>query len=312
MANNALREHKQSEIDPGKHETKVNHNQGGEALALKIIIQTTSAEPDIRGIVGDQDQDTDGDLIGEIREEDEEDSNAMMQEHFPELGFSPFIDDMINQSVEMPAELNLIEEHSMGEIGDNGGIFIDVTALGVTSEVSGEEKGIVEKDISQNAGEGIVDDVHEPGGSLEGSGGSFFFSGVLYGVHLGLQPRSEELDAKIFVDEESKSGDSSKLKVINREFGDLSKVGVVMEVVDEIESVYTPGDETVEEDLEDDFPALEFSNILQDGVKVKLGLLLALGDLRGGDGLGLIHGNFGVYLFFYKFKKENWDVQFIV
>jgi len=142
-----------------------------------------------------QHQDTDWDLIGEIREEDQEHSNAMMQEHFPELGFVPFGGNVVDQSMEMPSKLNLIEEHAIGEVRDDRGVFIDVTALGVTSKIGGEEEGIVEKDIGQNASERIVEDVHEPNGTLLGSGFSVFFGGVLCGVHLGLQPGSKELKA---------------------------------------------------------------------------------------------------------------------
>jgi len=204
--------------------------------------------------VSGQHQDTDGDLIGQIREEDQEHSNAMMQEHFPELGFMPFGGNVVDQGVEMPSKLNLVEEHAIGEVGDDRGIFIDVTALGVTSEIGGEEEGIVEKDIGQNASEGIVEHVHEPDGTLLSSGLSVFFGGVLCGVHLGLQPGSKELKAEMLIDKEDQSWDSSELEVVNGELGNISEIGVVVEVVGKVQSVYTPADESVEGNLEDFFP----------------------------------------------------------
>ncbi len=109
-----------------------------------------------------QDQDTDGDLVAEIREEDEEDSDAMMEEHFPEFGLLPFIDDVVEEGVEMPAELDLVEKDTVGEVGDFRGVFIDISALAGTSEVSWEEEGIIEKNIGHDGCEAVVKHVAEP------------------------------------------------------------------------------------------------------------------------------------------------------
>jgi len=253
--------------------------------------------------MGDQDQDSDWDLVAEIREEDEEHSNAMVEEHFPEFGLLPFIDDMVEEGVEMPAKLHLIEKDTIGEVGDFGGVFIDISALSRTAEVSWEEEGIVEKNIGHNACETVVNDVTEPGSALLGSLSLILFSGVLDGIHLGLQPGGEELEAQMLICEKDHCGDDGELEVVNGELLDAGKVGVVVEVVDEVESVYTIDDETVEEGLEDNFPPFELNDLLQDEVDVKLAFLLALGDLVVGDRLRcLLHEkglkNFGDKIFF--------------
>jgi hypothetical protein len=239
--------------------------------------------------VGDQDQDADWDLVAEIREENEEDSNAMMEEHFPEFGLFPFIDDVVEEGVEMPSELHLIEKHSVGEVGDFRGIFIDISALAGTSEVSWEEEGIIEKNIGHNACESVVDDIAQPGSALLGSLSLVLFSGVLDGIHLGLQPGSEELKADMLIYKEYHGGDDGELEVVNGELLDAGKVGVVVEVVDEVESVDTIDDEAVEEGLENNFPAFELNDLLQDEVDIKYAFLLGLGHLVFRDRFRVLH-----------------------
>jgi len=115
------------------------------------------------------------------------------------------------------------------------------------------------------------------------------FSGVLDGVHLGLQPGGEELEAKMLISEKDHGGDDGELEVVNGKLLDAGKVGVVVEVVDEVESVYTIEGESVEEGLEDDFPPFELDDLLQDEVDIKFAFLLGLGHLVTWDRLGRLH-----------------------
>ncbi len=93
----------------------------------------------------------------------------------------------------------------------------------------------------------------------------------------------------MLISEKDHGGDDGELEVVNGKLLDAGKVGVVVEVVDEVESVYTIEGESVEEGLEDDFPPFELDDLLQDEVDIKFAFLLGLGHLVTWDRLGRLH-----------------------
>jgi len=98
-SNDADRESKESEEDPGKDKQNITDILERLVGILEVTVESVDANENITRIVDKENQNSDSEVVGQEREDEQEDCQDVVEEHLPKFRCIPFVNAIVNECI---------------------------------------------------------------------------------------------------------------------------------------------------------------------------------------------------------------------